>query len=1199
MPVGKVSARLGVLDNPTSRPFINAFKQAWSWQGDRGGAQWDTLVSGGYMTSGGQLISVAPNSGGFRTRMFFNMPAQAGGTGRWRMRWEGIATVDLYGVQNVTRPTANEINFDFVANGSSWVDVVVRTINPAGGQIRSFSVVHQDDIADFDAGEIYRKQYLEEIKNYDTLRFDEWIGILRSEGEGGLRITSWESRALPTDEIFHRFVPYEYMVELCKETNSNMWVCLPTAATNDHMVEAAKLIKNLLPEPLKVYAEYSTKTWDFSGTPQAHYCAEKGREAFGTSSGSEFRNWYGMRSAQMAQFWRQIWGTDDRLQTVVQHQADWVGGEVDILEAPLWRQRSNTRGLPVYVEPSSVIDVFTVHAQIDGGMAYGGRTNQIETWRTTLSRENAFNNLRDQLLRGTYWAADRTITALTPKWEHYVKVANSKGMTLASYEVGNHLNGIGGTATTRQFIHDFTVSPQMGEVYATAFNRLREVGFSGPLCMSVECRLPDQNISHGLQRWLGDHNPAWTAVNALMEDKPDVVVPTPVDPTPVEPEPIEPEVPVEPMPTPSTKRTPSTAPMLHCLNGHSLTDVIANSGLEGWPGNLPNLFISQFGESTWKYPDTFFKDTIPGSPLRIRWNDNSIGRTGIAKFDSLVTTETVPPAKVTTKANELQMKDTLDYLVRFAENTIANGKGRKEVIMWAGWPNKDGNPEFGNFRQSAVEYGRSFRFFSEYATWKVRRKNSNVPTDWRIWTFNTNAWWIKFFDDIQARTVPGITDHRILFQDDIHLTPVGEYALSVFFYTCLYQKDTRTLSYKPKPAAMSAALDEYFKRIAFEVASAESSIGMGGTVNSEPTFNPSVHGDPLDPSYVHVGDTTPTPTEPDPIDPPIEPEVPVEEPETPVEEPEVPTPVEPTPIEDKEELSMADRQKLSETIAEIVESLNDLKEYLDKAVTEPETPVEPVEPPVEPETPPVVTPPTNPPVTPPVTNPQPVDTYPTLPSGFVKPANIALMSNNWKNGNLVLPTWSSGNPALVEMRDNGSAILTARNVNGTWNTGMMQIFKPRVGQGRWDAIFSVDKPSGVAAFFTYAEDGTEFDFELVRRPGGSLAWQLNVHMFSATKQRQNPSKLIFVPTTAAELAKPHKYSIVHSATSTQFLIDDVKVGEYFPSDVPNAVWSTTARNETFLGTWRHTGWSGWTSADYGNESQMTVYGVQVPGLPTT
>ena len=270
----------------------------------------------------------------------------------------------------------------------------------------------------------------------------------------------------------------------------------------------------------------------------------------------------------------------------------------------------------------------------------------------------------------------------------------------------------------------------------------------------------------------------------------------------------------------------------------------------------------------------------------------------------------------------------------------------------------------------------------------------------------------------------------------------------------------------------------------------------------------------------------------------------------------------------------------------------------DGTVLTPEPPVEPetpVEEPEEPDTP--VEEPEEP--TEPV-EPTPVDTYPVLPAGFVRPANIRLMSNNWSAGNLVLPTWSSGNPALVEMKADGSAVLTARNVNGAWNSGMMQIFRPQVGQGRWDAIFSVDKPSGVAAFFTYADDGTEFDFELVRRPDGSLAWQLGLHMFN-NGVRNNPpqSRTQFVPMSVAELAKPHKYSIIHSATSVQYLIDDVKVGEYFPSDVPNAPWSITAKNEVFLGTWRHTGWSGWTSADYGNENQMTVYGVQVPGLPTT
>ena len=51
----------------------------------------DALVAAGHMTAGGRLISIPPNSGGFRTRVFHNMPAQAGGTGRWRLRWQVLA----------------------------------------------------------------------------------------------------------------------------------------------------------------------------------------------------------------------------------------------------------------------------------------------------------------------------------------------------------------------------------------------------------------------------------------------------------------------------------------------------------------------------------------------------------------------------------------------------------------------------------------------------------------------------------------------------------------------------------------------------------------------------------------------------------------------------------------------------------------------------------------------------------------------------------------------------------------------------------------------------------------------------------------------------------------------------------------------------------------------------------------------------
>lgn len=512
-----VSARLGIINERSARPFINAFKQAWEWEGNNLGGNWSALRSAGHISAGGQIVSMPSGSdAGIRTRALDSLTAESGATGRWRLTWTGAGTFDVFGASNETS-SANSIEFDYTANGGSWITVVARS-----APISNIALVHEDDWADHAAGRIFRDQYLEEVRNYRTLRFDEWTGILRDEPYG-LAVTTWDSRPLPTDETFqNRFVPLEWQAELCNLVGADLWVCAPTAATADYDTGAATLIQSLMQAPRRVYAEYSTKTWDFAGTPQAHYCAEQGRIAFGTTANpteQEFRSWYGMRSALMAQRWRAVWGSNTRLVTVIQHQADWVGGEYDVLVAPMWQERDGTLGLPAYVAPHSVCDMLTVHAQIDGGMAYGSAASLLETWRTTLTQTEAFNRIRDQLLTGPYHGVGddgrRTVQLLTPKWQHYRTVANTYGLELAAYEVGNHLNGVGGSADLRAFMHLFSVSAQMGEVYTATFAAIRAAGFDGPLCMSVECRLPDDNIMHGLQRYLGDHNPAWTAVNAI------------------------------------------------------------------------------------------------------------------------------------------------------------------------------------------------------------------------------------------------------------------------------------------------------------------------------------------------------------------------------------------------------------------------------------------------------------------------------------------------------------------------------------------------------------------------------------------------------------------------------------------------------------------------------------------------------------
>lgn len=340
----------------------------------------------------------------------------------------------------------------------------------------------------------------------------------------------------------------------------------------------------------------------------------------------------------------------------------------------------------------------------------------------------------------------------------------------------------------------------------------------------------------------------------------------------------------DPSPEPGVfARKPSTAEMRHLHSGHSLTDTYTNGGIEGFPGDLNQLFIAQFGaEPVWTYNGTHQRMVVPGSPMRIRWDDypDSEAIAGIGPYDVLMITEAGPPQRPTPDAPNAA-NETLDYLVRFADNMWQNGAGRREVILWSIWPNTEGwigfgGPQeaewaqFGGFRGSLVEYGRVFRFFAEYATWKMQQLHPDLPEDWRIRVFPGHAWWLRVHDDIAAGLVPGIADHRQLFRDDIHPNAVGEYGMAVFVHTMLYQTDTREApTWRPSAAVIDPALDDYFRRIAWEIATAEESVGMGGTENAEPSWTLATYGDLLGPRPA-APQAAPAAVEPDPAAVPLD-----------------------------------------------------------------------------------------------------------------------------------------------------------------------------------------------------------------------------------------------------------------------------------------------------------------------------------------
>jgi hypothetical protein len=299
-------------------------------------------------------------------------------------------------------------------------------------------------------------------------------------------------------------------------------------------------------------------------------------------------------------------------------------------------------------------------------------------------------------------------------------------------------------------------------------------------------------------------------------------------------------------------------------SGHSLIDSYIHAGV--WPGDLIKV-VESIG-----VPQAFeniVKSTLPGSDMRWRWN-NSVNdarprdpsadaKRDIADFDTLVITESGPPPRPGRPSDLQSMVVTLDYLCRFAANSLENGNGGKgadDIILWSIWPSltmwrpdppgyTESWQEFTDFRSALPEYGRSFQFMADYTSWKMRRIYPSLPDDWRVWIFPGHLWMARVWDDIEAGKVPDVTDMHDLFSDGIHTNGIGGYGLACLVATCLYQFNLNNARALHTPAGISRPLRTYFATLAWDIATAYAPAGMNGHLNTEPLWNAAMMTDPL------------------------------------------------------------------------------------------------------------------------------------------------------------------------------------------------------------------------------------------------------------------------------------------------------------------------------------------------------------------
>jgi hypothetical protein len=119
-----------------------------------------------------------------------------------------------------------------------------------------------------DNNSIFGKDFLQAISPFCAIRFVNWMWFPSAlpAGATSTGVTTWASRPSPTNFGSRRAICYENMIELCNETNKDMWINIPYYAVGptatDWCYNMATLIKATLKPGLHCYYEISDELWN-------------------------------------------------------------------------------------------------------------------------------------------------------------------------------------------------------------------------------------------------------------------------------------------------------------------------------------------------------------------------------------------------------------------------------------------------------------------------------------------------------------------------------------------------------------------------------------------------------------------------------------------------------------------------------------------------------------------------------------------------------------------------------------------------------------------------------------------------------------------------------------------------------------------------------------------------------------------------
>lgn len=473
----------GIAPWATQIPFIDNFKSSRTWitqctktdPGCRG--EWDTkeedlldLDENGWVKS---LPSPEDSPTYTRASTVFmrGIPNRLAG-GKYIVLYEGEGKIS-YGLSAKQDEAASTPGRDVIDVDSSNSNGILLTIletdpNKTGNYIKNIRVIKAENESLYRGGGIFNPEFIEKIKKFRALRFMDWMGTNHSQQK------EWKDRPTPDLATYTlKGVPLEVMVALVNQVQADPWFNMPHMATDEYMANFAQSVKKSLDPNLKVYVEFSNEVWNWQ-FKQTHYALEQGQKRWGEDKGDAFRQWYGMRTAQMCDLWKEAFGDQkDRVVCVVATQVGWKGAEKNILECPYWVAEGNKACY------QHGFDAYAIAGYFGASLGHPDNSSKVESWLN--DDDGGFQKAFKQIRTGSLLKKGRkdSLPQVKEMFSYHARVAREKGLKLMAYEGGQHIVGrkdvVNNEKLTNFFI-EINRHPQMYELYTQLFKDWKEVG---------------------------------------------------------------------------------------------------------------------------------------------------------------------------------------------------------------------------------------------------------------------------------------------------------------------------------------------------------------------------------------------------------------------------------------------------------------------------------------------------------------------------------------------------------------------------------------------------------------------------------------------------------------------------------------------------------------------------------------------------